>query len=138
LHKIGAFSQFFAISSLFLSHLLKIKAYKFAIDSMTHLCYNTNTNICSHFVSTPPHPKKEERMTDYENEYDTEEAIDYASLSHCDVCCRCGRTSNLFYFPERCYCAACCDRLELDEVLHLVGAQSVSDLLCDCGFDAAR
>ncbi len=77
-------------------------------------------------------------MSDYENEYSLPATQAYDTLPEENVCCKCGRKSNLFYFSERCYCASCCDRLELDEVLHLVGAQSVSDLLCDCGFDTAR
>ncbi len=51
------------------------------------------------------------------------------------VCSCCGQEAqNLFYLDDQPYCTACCDELNVAQILHFIGAQSVSDLLCDFGF----
>ncbi len=54
-------------------------------------------------------------------------------------CCRCHRTvQSYFYLPVGRYCAACCDGLDIQELLFVTEAQSVSDLLYDLGFTQYR
>ncbi len=76
-------------------------------------------------------------MDSYENDAEGMEMFD--SLPKERVCCRCGGHAMLYFYLEQgAVCSACCDRLELDEVLHLFDAQSVSDLLCEFGYELCR
>ncbi len=55
------------------------------------------------------------------------------------VCCKCGQVAqHLFFLDGKPHCTECCDALEVEEILHYVGAQSVCDLLCDFGFAPAQ